>query len=89
MDNFVWLEEPVHKNVFKKFKFYEDDAILEALKLSFDGTIMAVNRDKVESHYKDQEVKMMKLGFKPYPKKFDVSDEESFYRCLSHYIDLE
>ena len=83
MDKFVWLEEPLHKNVFKKFKFCEDTSILEALKLSFDGSIMAVSRAK------DQGVKMMKLGFKPYPKKFDVSDEESFYRCLSHYVDLE
>lgn len=89
MDDFVWLEKPLHKNVFPKDFFEKNKQTLDDVTLSFDGSIMAVRRSKIEHHYKEQGVDMMHLGYKPYPKKIKVEDEEGFYKTLSMYVDLQ
>ena len=70
MSEYVWLEAPIHKNVFASFKLGEKPEILESLKTSFDGSIMAVRRDKVETLYEELEVPMVRLGYKKPPGKF-------------------
>ena len=82
----VWLDNPIHKNRIK-FDFMSDDKIKDSLTLSFDGTIMAVDRGMIEEHYKNEEVEMVKLGYKKMPK-IKVDDEESFYKFLSYMISL-
>ena len=41
MSDFVWLDIPFHKNKFKAL----DIEALETLKVSFDGSIMAVRKE--------------------------------------------
>ena len=89
MDDFVWLENPIHKNRFKKVDWDESDSIKESVKLSFDGAIMAVLRSKVEEHYKEQNVAMIRHGYDKVPDKIKVEDEESLYKCLAYYVDMD
>jgi len=86
-DNFVWLDTPIHKNCFLG-SLFEDEELVSSLKVSFDGTIMAVKRDMVEGFYNDQEVDLMKAGYKEYPKKVNPDDSDSFYKSISLYITL-
>jgi|TARA_R110001583_G_scaffold16234_34_gene66436 hypothetical protein len=82
----VWLNSPVHKNQLK-FKFDEDESILDTISLSFDGSILAVDKSCVESLYKTEEVDMVRLGYKKMPE-IKVDDKESFYRFLSYMITI-
>ena len=80
MEDEVWLDSPIHKNNFSN-KFWEENAaILDSLLISFDGSIMAVDRGCVENHYSNQEVDMMKLGYKPYPENMKVESSDDFLR---------
>ena len=88
MEDEVWLDSPIHKNNFSE-KFWEDNAtILDSLLISFDGSIMAVDRGCVESHYSNQEVDMMKLGYKPFPEKMKVETSDDFFKMISLYVTL-
>ena len=89
MDNYLWLIEPIHQNKIRGFKLEEHPAVIDSLKLSFDGAIMAVLKDRVESHYKDQKVSLVRHGYERMPKKFKVEDEESFYKYLAYFVTLE
>ena len=82
----VWLDSPIHKNQIK-FDFMGDEEIKDTLTLSFDGSIMAVDRQMVERYYKTEEVDMVKLGYKKMPK-IKVDDKESFYKFLSYMISI-
>ena len=82
----VWLDVPIHRNQIK-FSFMENESIAESLDMSFDGSIMAVDKNKIEPYYKDEEVEMVKLGYKKMPK-IKVEDEETFYRFLSYFISI-
>ena len=42
-DEFVWLDAPFHKNKVS-FDISEDDDLKDTLKISFDGSIMAVKK---------------------------------------------
>jgi len=84
MDEFVWLDTPLHRNKFKELNI--DD--LDTVKVSFDGSIMAVKRALVESHYSDNEVQMIKAGYKKMPKAFKVESEDDLYKFLSYFISL-
>lgn len=87
-DEYAWLETPIHRNNFKS-ELFEDESIIENLKLSFDGSIMAVRRKLVEKDYEEQDVKMMALGYKQVPKTLKVKDAESFYKFLALHVNLE
>jgi hypothetical protein len=89
MSEHVWLETPIHKNVFASFKLDEKPEILEALKMSFDGSIMAVRRDKVAELYEKMEVSMVRMGYKKPPDKFKIEDEESFFKYMAYHVVLE
>ena len=89
MDNYLWLIEPIHQNKIRGFKLEEYPAIIDSLKLSFDGAIMAVLRDRVENHYKDQKVSLIRHGYERMPKKLKVEDEESFYKYLAYFVNIE
>jgi hypothetical protein len=89
MDNYVWLIEPLHRNKIRGFKLEEHPSVVETLKLSFDGSIMAVLRDKVESHYKEQKVSLVRHGYEKMPKKIKVEDEDGFYKYLAYHVNME
>lgn len=89
MDEFVWLEDPIHKNRFKKIDWEGSDSIKDAIKLSLDGSVMAVLRSKVEGYYEEQNVAMIRHGYEKMPNKIKVEDEETLYKCLAYYVDME
>lgn len=88
MSEYVWLETPIHKNVFASFGLDEKPEILESLKISFEGSIMAVKTDKVAALYEELEVPMVRMGYKDPPLRFKIEDEESFYKYLSFHVEL-
>lgn len=89
MDDYVWLDEPIHKNRFKKIKWDESESIKESVKLSFDGAVMAVLRSKVEDYYREQNVAMIRHGYAKMPDKIKAEDEEGLYKLLAYYVDME
>tara|TARA_B100000131_G_scaffold323253_1_gene380999 strand:+ start:14736 stop:15005 length:270 start_codon:yes stop_codon:yes gene_type:complete len=89
MDDYIWLTDPIHKNFFRSFKPLEDEEVKDTLKVSFDGSIMAVLKAKVEAFAKDKEIQMIRLGLKEYPKKFKIEDKESFYKFLSYHLEVD
>jgi len=89
MDNYLWLVEPLHKNRLRGFAFEDNPSVMDCIKLSFDGSIMAVLRDRVEKHYNDQKVFLIRHGYEVMPKKLKVDDEESFYKYLAYYVNIE
>lgn len=88
MEDYVWLEQPLHKNNFPKNFFEENEGVLETIQLSFDGSIVAVRKELVEADYKEQQVDMMRLGYKPWPEKAKVEDADSFYKYLALWVEL-
>lgn len=88
---FIWLEEPIHKNYFGKFAWEECPEIADTLMISFDGAIMAVAQDKVEPFYKSENVEGIRMGYQDPPKpernpKYE--DIDSIYKALSYYVVL-
>tara|TARA_Y100001935_G_C17215070_1_gene462145 strand:+ start:720 stop:995 length:276 start_codon:yes stop_codon:yes gene_type:complete len=89
-DEFIWLEIPFHKNKIS-FDIKDNEEVLSSLKISFDGSIMAVKKSCVEDHYIDQNVKMIKAGYESLPKRekgFKINDSETLYKVLSFYVEI-
>lgn len=88
--DYSWLVAPIHKNVIKnlKFNWQENPSILESLKISFDGSIVAVLTSKVEKQLNNPEILKRRMGFEKMPKTFKVEDEEDFYTYLAHQIEI-
>jgi hypothetical protein len=84
MSDFVWLDMPIHKNRFKGIDFDK----LTTLQMSFDGSIMSVKRECVESHYIENDVQMIKTGYKKMPNDLKVETEDDLYKFLAYYISL-
>jgi len=89
MDNFAWLVQPIHQNKLKGFKLEDNPAVKDSLKMSFDGSIMAVLRKRVETYYKEQKVSMIRHGYEKMPDKIKVDDEESFFKYLAYFVDID
>tara|TARA_A100001011_G_C14319697_1_gene849925 strand:+ start:7472 stop:7744 length:273 start_codon:yes stop_codon:yes gene_type:complete len=84
----IWLEAPLHKNNFPE-SLINDENILSNLIMSFDGTIMGVNIDKVKDYYLEQKVPMIRAGYQKPPEfSRDIEDEESFYKYVSLFVEL-
>ena len=88
MEDYVWLEAPIHKNRFPKDFFKDNEGVLETVKISFDGSILAVKRELVEGEFKSQQVDMMRLGYKSYPDKMKVDSVETFYKYLALFVEM-
>tara|TARA_B100000809_G_scaffold149718_1_gene147242 strand:- start:184 stop:438 length:255 start_codon:yes stop_codon:yes gene_type:complete len=84
MSDFVWLDVPLHKNKFKGIDFDE----LTTVQMSFDGAIMAVKRELVEPHYIENDVQMIKAGYKKMPKGLEVKTEDDLYKFLAYFVSL-
>jgi len=81
-DRVLFLDNPIHKNSFPK-DIMGDEEVLDSIVTTFDGTIVGVDFDIVESFFNSEESKMIRLGMRKPPKDFRVKDKESFYRYLS------
>ena len=88
MDDYYWLTDPIHKNFFRNYKPLEDDEIKDSVKMSFDGSIMAVLKEKMLELNKDKDIQMIRMGLKEFPKKIKVDDRESFYKFLAYNIEV-
>jgi hypothetical protein len=88
--DYSWLASPIHKNVIKnlKFNWQEDPAIMESLKMSFEGSIVAVLTSKVKTQLSDPEILRRRMGFAKMPKTFKVEDMNEFYTYLAHHIEI-
>jgi len=84
MSDFVWLDEPLHKNRFKNINFDE----LTTLQMSFDGSIMAVKKELIERHYIENDIQMIKAGYKKIPKDLKVETEDDLYKFLAYFVSL-
>lgn len=88
MEEYAWLEIPIHKNSFPKDFFENNKEVLENIKTSLDGSIVAVKKELVEGPYKEQGVQLMRLGYKPHPDKMKVDSVESFYKYLALHAEM-
>lgn len=88
--DYSWLASPIHKNVIKnlKFNWQEDPAIMESLKMSFEGSIVAVLTSKVKTQLSDPEITRCRMGFAKMPKTFKVEDMDEFYTYLAYHIEI-
>ena len=83
-DSMIWLDQPIHKNKVRDI----DLSKIETIKLSFDGSIMAVEADMVKSHYVKNNVSMIKAGYKKMPDSIDIKCEDDLYSFLSYFITI-
>ena len=89
-DEYSWLATPIHKNVIKhlKFNWQENPSVLESLKMSFDGSIVAVLTSRVKTQLANTEILRRRMGFEKMPKAFKVESEEDFYTYLAHHVEI-
>jgi hypothetical protein len=89
-DIFSWLKFPIHKNTLKhlEFKWEEDPAIMETLKMTFEGSIIAVLTKSVERYLSDNQILMRRIGFEKMPKSFKITNADEFYSYLAHNVEV-
>ena len=86
-EEYAWLDSPLHLNLFKGMAEEDLSDIKESLKITVDGSIMAVLLSKVKSLYYSEEVDLVKAGYKK-PPNFKINDKDSFYRALAYEVTL-
>jgi len=89
VDNYLWLSEPIHQNKFRGFAIKDNPSVIDSLKLSFDGAVMAVLKDRVEAYYKEQKVSLIRHGYEKMPNKLKIDDEESFFKYLAYFVNID
>jgi len=89
-NDYSWLVCPIHKNAIKnlKFNWQDNPSITETLKMSFDGSIVAVLTSRIQTQLSDQEILRRRMGFDKMPKSFKVESEEEFYTYLAHHVEI-
>ena len=89
-EEFVWLEVPFHKNKIS-FDISEDEELKDTLKVSFDGSIMAVKKKCIASNYVEQKVAMIRAGYEKIPKRekgYKVDDKDELYKVLAYWVEI-
>jgi len=89
-DEFVWLNIPFHKNKVS-FDISEDDELKDTLKISFDGSIMAVKKSCISSFYAEQKVAMIRAGYQSFPKRergYVIDSKEELYKTLAYWVEI-
>jgi hypothetical protein len=86
---FKFLAKPIHPNKFSKaFQISEESK--GNYQFSFDGSIVAVRADIVESYLKRDDVRSMKFGYTKLPKTMKLESESDLLQIIStFYIDEE
>ena len=83
MDNILWLDNPLHRNSFPK-EVLGEEGVLDSLVVTFEGTIMGVDKDAIDSYFNSDESKMIRLGMARPPAKFIIENRDTFYKYLSY-----
>ena len=89
-EDFVWLEVPFHRNKVS-FDLSEDEELQDTLKISFDGSIMAVKKRCVVNNYIEQKVAMIRAGYEKIPdreKGYKIDNKEELYKVLAYWVDI-
>lgn len=90
MTGYSWLTTPIHKNTLKhlKLEWQTNPSIIDAVKMSFDGSIVAILTSRVQTHLSDPEIEKIRMGFAKMPKSFKIESEDDFYKYLAHYVEI-
>tara|TARA_A200000159_G_scaffold45863_1_gene42139 strand:+ start:2524 stop:2781 length:258 start_codon:yes stop_codon:yes gene_type:complete len=83
-DDYIWLDQPLHKNKFPKIDLEAINFII----LSFDGSIMSVKESVVKEFYNKNEVPLIRAGYKEMPKIGNIETEEELSNALSYFITI-
>ena len=79
--NYLYLSEPVHKNIFNLDKI--EGLVIDDLLISFDGTIMGINEKRA---VKGSFITNIKTGYEKIPDTMisgDINNAKDFYTFLS------
>lgn len=88
-DNYSWLIRPIHKNTFKKLKLdWQTPAILDTLKMSFDGSIVAVLTSAVTKYLEDPQITSIRMGFSKLENMVKIETEDDFYKYLAYHVEI-
>lgn len=92
MDEFLFISM-INILKFEKEEFNigseENKPLMEDLKVTPDGKILAVRRSRVDEHLKDKEVFLTRMGMRPFPKKVEIKEESDFWRLMAMLVDIE
>jgi len=90
MNGFKWLSLPIHKSSFKglKYNFQDDPTTLDTVKMSFEGSIMAVMTSKVQRYLDTPEVEKVRMKLASPPKKIKIDNNEEFYNFLAYFVEV-
>jgi len=83
MENILFLETPLHRNSFPE-DLLKESGVLDKLLVTFDGTILGVDKEALGSYIDSDDATAVRLGYAKAPKDLKVEDEESFYKYLSY-----
>lgn len=92
MDDFVFVDT-INIALIKDDNFdlsaEENEHLREHLKITPDGKIFAVRRDKVASLAKERDIFLVRMNMKPMPKEFKIEKDEDFWRFMAHLVDID
>jgi hypothetical protein len=83
MENILFFETPLHRNSFPE-DLFKEGGVLDNLLITFDGTILGVDKQALNSYLSAEDAKMIRLGYAKAPKDLKVEDQDSFYKYLSY-----
>jgi hypothetical protein len=87
---FKYLNRPIHPNHFSKsFDFNEE--VRASYKFSpIDGGIVAVLGSKIDPVLEREDVKKIRFGYVPLPKKVAIeSENDLLYLLAINFVDME
>ena len=91
MEEEIYFDGSIHANRLKKeFDiFAEENAhVLENLLVTVDGTICGVKTAVVMPYLEDPEIRKIRMGVSPMPKRVKIENEDDLYKLLSLYVPL-
>lgn len=92
MEDYVWTET-INIAKIKDDEFdlaaEENEHLREHLKITPDGKILAVKRDKVAEFAKEKEIYLIRMKMRPFPKEFKIKSDEDFWRFMAHLVDID
>ena len=71
-------------NYINSSSYSISDDVKERLKISFDGTIMAVDPSFIGDELSTDESKMIRLGMRQPPRRMKIICDETFKKFLSY-----
>lgn len=67
----------------------ENAHLLEDCKVTPDGKILAVKREKVEPYVNQKDIYLVRMNMRPMPKEFKIKEDEDFWKFMAHLVDVD